>query len=71
MVLKSSFIILKAKEIYYWDYKNFSTNSFREDLTLSLDRINKGFWRHFHENPQQTCANEKQSCESKWDILYD
>ena len=43
MVLKSSFITLKAKEIYYWDYKNFSTNSFREDLTLSLDRINKGF----------------------------
>ena len=29
--------------MYYWDFKNFSTNSFREDLTLSLDRINKGF----------------------------
>ena len=42
-VLKSSFIKLKAKEMYYSDYKNFSTSSFREDLTLSLDRINKGF----------------------------
>ena len=29
--------------MYYRDYKNFSTNSFREDLTLSLDCINKGF----------------------------
>ena len=43
-VLKSSFIKLKAREMYYRDYKNFSTNSFREDLTLSLDRINKGFY---------------------------
>ena len=42
-VLKSSFIKLKSREIYYSDYKNFSTNSFREDLTLSLNRINKGF----------------------------
>ena len=42
-VLKSSFIKLKAREIYYRDYKNFSSNPFREDLTLSLDRINKGF----------------------------
>ena len=42
-VLKSLFIKLKAREMYYRDYKNFSTNSFREDLTLSLDRINKGF----------------------------
>ena len=41
-VLKSSFIKLKAREMYYRDYKNFSTSSFREDLTLSLDRINKG-----------------------------
>ena len=40
-VLKSSFIKLKSREIYYSDYKNFSTNSFREDL--SLNRINKGF----------------------------
>ena len=29
--------------MYYSDYENFSTNSFREHLTLSLDRINKGF----------------------------
>ena len=29
--------------MYYRDYENFSTNSFREHLTLSLDRINKGF----------------------------
>ena len=29
--------------MYYMDYKNFSTNSFKEDLTLSLDHINKGF----------------------------
>ena len=42
-VLKSSFIKLKAREMYYRDYKNCSTNSFREELTLSLDRINKGF----------------------------
>ena len=42
-VLKSSFIKLKARETYYRDYKNFSPNSFREDLTLSLDRINEGF----------------------------
>ena len=42
-VLKSSFIKLKAREMYYRDYKTFSTNSFREDLTLSLDRINKDF----------------------------
>ena len=42
-VLKSSFIKLKPRETYYRDYKNFSSNSFREDLTLSLDRINKGF----------------------------
>ena len=42
-VLKSSFIKLKARETYYRDYKNFSSNSFREDLTLSSDRINKGF----------------------------
>ena len=34
---------MKARETYYRDYKNFSSNSFREDLTLSLDRINKGF----------------------------
>ena len=27
----------------YRDYKNFITNSFREGLTLSLDRRNKGF----------------------------
>ena len=43
MVLKSLFIKFKAREMYYRDYKNFNTNSFREDLTLSLDRINKGF----------------------------
>ena len=42
-ILKSSFIKLMAREMYYRYYKNFSTNSFREDLTLSLDRINKGF----------------------------
>ena len=42
-VLKSSFIKLKARETYYRDYKNFSSNSFREDLMLSLGRINKGF----------------------------
>ena len=42
-VLKSSFIKLNARETYYRDYKNFSSNSFRKDLTLSLDRINKGF----------------------------
>ena len=42
-VLKSSFIKLKAREMYYRDYKNFSTNSFGEGLTLSLDRRNKGF----------------------------
>ena len=42
-VLKSSFIKLKARETYYRDYKNFSSNSFREELTLSLGRINKGF----------------------------
>ena len=42
-VLKSSFIKLKAREMYYRDYKNFSANSFREDLTPSLDHINKGF----------------------------
>ena len=42
-VLKSSFTKLKAREMYYMDYKNFSTNSFKEDLTLSLDHINKGF----------------------------
>ena len=42
-VLKSSFIKLKVRETYYRDYKNFSINSFREDLTLSLDHINKGF----------------------------
>ena len=42
-ILKSSFIKLKAREMYYWDFKNFSTNSFREDLTLSLVRINKSF----------------------------
>ena len=29
--------------MYYRDYKNFSTSSFREHLTLSLDRINKVF----------------------------
>ena len=42
-VLKSSFIKLMAREIYYRNYKNFSTNSFREGLTLSLNRINKAF----------------------------
>ena len=42
-VLKPSFIKLMVRELYYRDYKNFSINSFREDLTLSLDRINKGF----------------------------
>ena len=42
-VLKSSFIKLKARETYYRDYKNFSCNSFREDLILSLDRMKKGF----------------------------
>ena len=41
--LKSSFIKLKARETYYRDYKNFSSNSFREDLMLSLDHIKKGF----------------------------
>ena len=43
IVLKFSFAKLKAGEMYYRDYKNFSTNSFRDDLTLSFDRINKGF----------------------------
>ena len=33
-VLKSSFIKLKAKKIYYRYYKNFSTSSLRKDLTL-------------------------------------
>ena len=42
-VLKSSFIKLKASETYYRDYKTFNTNYFREGLTLSLDRISKGF----------------------------
>ena len=42
-VLKSSFIKFKAREMNYRDYKNFITNSFREGLTLSLDRRNKGF----------------------------
>ena len=42
-ILKSSFIKLKAREMYNRHYKNFSTNSFREDLILSLDRTNKGF----------------------------
>ena len=42
-VLESSFIKLKARETYYRDYKNFSTYSFRECLTLSLHSINKGF----------------------------
>ena len=42
-VLKSLFIKLMAREIYYRDYQNFSTNSFREDLTLSLNSINKAF----------------------------
>ena len=41
--MKSSFVKLKARETYCRDYKNFSSNSFREDLTLTLDRINKGF----------------------------
>ena len=40
-VLKSSFMKLKAREMYYRDYKNFSTNSFREDLTPGLYRIKK------------------------------
>ena len=42
-VLKSSFTKLMAREMCYRDYKNVSNNSFREDLTLSLDRISKGF----------------------------
>ena len=42
-VLKFSFIKFKAREMNYRDYKNFITNSFREGLTLSLDRRNKGF----------------------------
>ena len=29
--------------MHHRDYKNVSNNSFREDLTLSLDRISKGF----------------------------
>ena len=40
-VLKSSFMKLKAREMYYRDYKNFSTNSFREDLTPGLYCIKK------------------------------
>ena len=48
-LLKSSFIKFKARETYYMDYKIFSTNSFRKDLTLSLDHIYKGF-----DSPQQT-----------------
>ena len=43
MVLKSSFIKLKARETHYRDYKHFSTNSSRKELTLSLDRVIKGF----------------------------
>ena len=71
-ILKSSFIKSKDREIYYRNYRNFSSNSFREDLTLSLDRINlRFFWRHFHENSQQTCASEKEICQSKWGTLYD
>ena len=42
-ILKSSFIKMKAREMYNRHYKNFSTNSFREDLILSLHCINKGF----------------------------
>ena len=42
-ILKSSFIEFKAREMYCRDYKNFSTNYFKEDLTLSLDRISKDF----------------------------
>ena len=43
-ILKSSFIKSKDREMYYRDYRNFSSNSFREDLTLSLDRINLRFF---------------------------
>ena len=71
LVFKSSFIKLKARETHYGDYKHFSTNSSRKGLTLSLDRIIKGFfWRHFHEIPQQKCANERGICQSKWGTLY-
>ena len=42
-VLKSSFIKLKAKEMYCGDYKECQYQFFQGKLTLSLDRINKGF----------------------------
>ena len=33
----------KVREMYYRDYQNFRTNSFRENLNLILDRMNKAF----------------------------
>ena len=42
-VLKFSFIKLRARIMYYKDYKKFSTNSLGDVLTLRLDCINKGF----------------------------
>ena len=44
MAFKSSFIKLKARERHYGYYKHFSTSSSRKGLTLSLDRIIKGFF---------------------------
>ena len=41
--LKSSFIKLKANETYYRDFKKFSSDLFRVDLALSLDRVNKDY----------------------------
>ena len=61
-VLKSSFIKLKVREMYYRDYKNFTTNSLGEVLTLSLDCINKEFHSFedtFIKNPNRHAPIKK------------
>ena len=42
-VLKSSFIKLKGRAMYYRDYKNFTTSSLGEGLTLSLNNTYSNF----------------------------
>ena len=43
IILKSSYIKLKAKGTYYREYKKFISVSFRSGLLLRLDRANKDY----------------------------
>ena len=57
-VLKSSFIKLKVREMYYRDYKNFTTNSLGEEFHSFEDTFIKNPNRHAPIKKKLVRANE-------------